>query len=410
MNRIWGYAGLMLIACAPVFAQSEAEMRQAPGTWRGPATRPIDPAFREKFVQIERIARLAPEARSARLNELYEIAQPLLNAFVIESILSTGPPARLLSPDRTRGPGRDELTLLWAAELDEAAKTMSPEQVADAIQANHGLIILRVASRRRAMNIFQQNRPQLAALLESHITGPDIEAARRAIGVVGDFQLSEFTEKFMQLYLANGPLADAARNSLTWIPSDPALAKKLIEEVEKDPQTLKRHSMLIAVFLRRQPVDERLLKYLDSPDAEMRFAAANALTETDDETMLVLAPKLLEDADSRVRDVGVRIALRAQPAGYQLVRPALIKLLSWPDMQTRIDAAIKLASQQDPHAGPVVLQCYLQTDLDPRYRTRLVTAMRSLLGAGLRITVSEWGSNQQIISGLEEWIRANPVR
>lgn len=412
MNRILGYAGLLLIVCAPVLAQTEAEMRIAVGAGRMPASRPTDPAIREQFIQIERIARLSPEQRAARLFELYEIAQPLMNGLFIEGILSTSPPAQLLLPIRRPGPRSDELTLLWAAELDEAAKTMSPEQVADTIHANHSSTILQIAARRRALNVFQQNRPQLIAMVDSYISGRDLERAKQAFGAAREFKLAELTERTMQIYLANGPLAEAAGNSLIWITSDPVLAKRLIEEVEKDPQTLKRHSMLIAVFLRKQPVDERLLKYLDSPDAQMRFAAANALMETGDETMVVLAPKLLDDADPGVQNIGTKIILTAPAGHYQLARPMLIRLLDSPELTVRIDAAARLASQQDPRSGPVLLQFYLQADLEPRYRNRVMTAMRSLLGtgAGFRVNMSNWGTEAQIISRLEEWIRANPVR
>jgi HEAT repeat protein len=316
----------------------------------------------------------------------------------------------LLAPGRTPGPGRDELTILWGAELNDAARSMSPEQVADAIQSYHGMTILRIAARRRALYILNQHRAILIPFLQTQITGPDDDAARRAFATIGEFQISELTDECMRIYAAGGPRANAAQSALTWIPSDPARARMLIDEAETNPEALKRHSMLIAIFLRKQPIDQRLLKYLDSQDADMRYAAANAVMETGDPMLFPLIPKLLDDTDARVSQIGVRLAVRAPAEKYQVVRPSLVKLLSSTDVQSRIDAAARLAAAQDPLAAPVLLEYVKQASLEPRHRSRVMQAVRALLGTQVRFNMASWGTDTLVITQLEDWIKSHPAK
>lgn len=412
MNRIWGYVGLLLMVCAPAFGQTEAEMRQAAaaGVRRGPIGRPTEAETRPEFIEIEKIARLAPDQRQTHIEKLYSDLNTTLATSRAEMAASTSPPARLLLDRQSQiGLPRDSRPEAWGQELDEAIHRLSPEQVADTIIANHGTVVLLTATRRRAIYVLLAHKPQLIALIEKDIATNNPTTAARAFSAISTLRLGEMTEHCIQIYLADGPLANQAQRALTWIPFDQNLAKLLVNDVENNPASLKRHSTLIAIFLRDQPVDQRLLKYLRSEDPDTRYAAASAILETNDNMVLALIPSLLDDPDPRIQQVGARITLSAPSQRFAIVRPMLVRLLSSPDIRTQIDAAYILAGQRDPVAAPVLLTFLKKADLEPGLQNRVRSAIRSLLGAGVRFNAQSWGSDAPVISQLEEWIKTHPA-
>ncbi len=378
----------------------------------GPATGRSDAAARaalsrEEFLNVEHIARLPPPQQKEQLPHLYRDISPPLMGPASEMILSSMP-AHLLAGDRQYARD-DDLTTNYAAELDAAATTMAPEQVADVIVANHGELILRLATRRRCIHTLVRHKADLARLVDQDLASDEPAAIGRACAAINALRLTEFLDKIVAIYIANGPFARDARSVLVWL-HDSKAAKALIQDIQKDPATLKRHYSLLNGMLYRQPADPALQRLLASPDADTRFYAAYALAESGDEALAADAPRLAADADSRIRLVAARIGSALPDRAFAAVRPSMLTLLLDDGADVRLEAACGLANRKDPAAARTLLGFWKQPTMRGDFH-RIMQAISKLTDQNFSYDIHHWGpdnsQNARAIADFEHWINTN---
>jgi hypothetical protein len=411
---------VLLLVCQPLRGQitapgaQEAALRASLATRPAPTSRPIDPAILDQFLAVERVARLPVEQRALQVKQLYiDLDSPWMSS-IVEGILSTAPPASLLVVQTPRvGVSGSEMTETYGRELDAAAQTMAPEEVADKIWQNYGITIMRVATRRRAMYVLTQHPKELGKLIDDALAGTDLQAGKLALSAIGTLRLKDFVPKAMAVHLAGGPMAQYTTPAIGWVSSDAELARPLIADIEKSPAAVVRHHSILRTLLVGQPADPVLVKLLESPDADIRDSAAMSLEETDIGDVMVLAPRLVKDTDERVRLTGLRMAFRLPDAMFATVRDQFLPTLKSESPNERVRAAVGFAAKGDPAGARCVLEGLKNPALPSQLRGPVSSAARQLVGsrAVLRFDMVEWGpdnpTNAQFIALFEQWITSN---
>jgi hypothetical protein len=345
--------------------------RRAAAAAAGPraTSQPSDPAGISLFVKIETLARMPVAARKPQIPSFYLDAAPLMT-LTAEGFLSSIPPNLLEPGGRGGGTSLRPATSPsgsdpYVDQLNAAAASMTPQQVAERISSLHGPAILRVAARRRALQISRENGSDLRPLITADLTGPDLASARRAADYIHTLQIRELVDVAMPIYVANGPTADAAYWALGWIVSDPAVAGSLIDDIDKNPSAISRHFMILSSALRGESADPRLIKLLDSQNADTRYFAAASLNEAASADRVKILPKLMHDPDLQIKMLAIKSAFTLSAEDFPQIHDTLVTALLDPDPRVRLEIADGLATQRDMAAAQPLLD-FLKASAAPK--------------------------------------------
>jgi hypothetical protein len=346
--------------------------------------RPVDADARERFLAIERIARLPMPEREKQLPHLYkDLAPRYMNPFV-EGVLSTNPD-NLLDRKKSGAPGGDRTTR-WAQQLADAASQMTPEQVADKL--DNGLW-LNVAARARAIQVLQQHPDATAALIEADLSADRKQPVSRATATILSLGLRTFTGRLLAMYLEDADVPVGVERTLLFL-RDPAIVGPLLEEVEKDPKFLVRCAGFFQGPLYRKPAEPLLLELLNSKLAQP-------------------AVELAREEEARLRRAAAQLASNLPGASFAAVRDDLLPLLSDKEEPVRFQSLRCFAQQKDLAAGSVILEALKRDQLDEQFKVTVMQAMSKLAGSTFKYFVHEWGpdrpGNRRAIEQFEAWLR-----
>jgi hypothetical protein len=195
---------------------------------------------RDRFLTIEKIARLAPAEQAGQIEQAYIAAEPVIN--FEEARSSQMMPANLMVRDRTYLEQRNVRdTSAWIPLLNELAKTKSPEAVADGILTAHGTTILDFVSRRRAIDLFGHNQEALTKLLDRDLSAPEVAVIRRALTTIGSLRFSALANRVGELMRSdNLAVAQAAKQSMNMLqrPVMPGSAKAVLPPTTRPESTI----------------------------------------------------------------------------------------------------------------------------------------------------------------------------
>ena len=90
-----------------------------------------------------------------------------------------------------------------------------------------------------------------------------------------------------------------------------------------------------------------LLALLDSENPNFRWRAAYALARSGDPILAPSVKELAQDGSPEVRRQAVGVGFSLTDEAFDAVRPALVSLLSDPEIAVRLEAAVYFAQQQD---------------------------------------------------------------
>jgi hypothetical protein len=365
-----------------------------------------NPDARQRFLAVERFARLPLPQQAERMPEFYKGLPPRSLGMFVEGILSSSPHDILNRYQK--GDAYDGNTGRWAQQLADAASRMSAEQVADNLKDR---LWLDVASRARALWILKQHPIITSNLVVADLESRDTNAIQRAATVILALELKNFTSQLLEMWMANDELSESVWTALLFS-RDPAMVKPLLERVNKDPKFLIRCAGLFQGPLHNQPAEPVLLKLLDSPDPEIRYSAAYALEECLDSRLAQPAVRLAGDTDSKSRFVAAHMVAKLPEASFKEARSGLLPLLSDKDEQVRYYALLSFGRRKDLAAGPVILEALRLEKLPEQYKIWVMQSMSALSGGTWNYYMHEWGparpDNQKAIERFESWLKSQP--
>jgi hypothetical protein len=389
----------------------EARRRLAAGL--GPAAgvrpaRPADAEARERFLAVERIARLPAAEQARELARFYRELAPRCMNPVFEDYLSSAPTNIL---DRRSANGFSGNTALWAKQLADAASNLTAEQVANKLQ---DALWLNVASRARAIQVLKANAKATEALIQEDLKSGQKLLVQRAGSVILSLNLKMFNDQLLAMFLADGELAEPSRLVLLWA-HDPAIVQPLLARVERDPKFLARCAGLFQGLLYRKPAEPILLKLLDSPDVEVRYHAGYALYECRDPKLAAPAVRFAKEKEPRFRIVAAYLASNLPAESFAAVRYDLMLLLNDGDESVQIEALRCFAQQKDLAVCPVILDSLMRNHAGPggQREVTVMLALAALAGQQFGYDMHNWGpgtpGNWQAIVEFEVWMASRGV-
>ncbi|MCX5676650.1 MAG: hypothetical protein NTX87_16770 [Planctomycetota bacterium] len=385
--------------------ESEARGQIAAGVRPARAT---DPDARDRFLVIERIARLSAAEQAKELPRFYrELAPRFMNPFV-EGILSSAPSNIL---DRRAANGFDGNTAIWAEQLAEAASELSPEEVADKLKDG---LWLNVAARACALQVLKAHAKATEALIQEDLKSGQKASVQRAANTILSLNLRTFTEQLLALFQAEDETSEPAGMALLFM-RDPAIVQPLLARVEKGPKFLARCAGHLQGPLWRKPAEPLLLKLLDSPDAEVRYHAGRAVCECRDPKLAAPTVKFAQEKEPRFRIVAAYLASNLPADEFTAVRKDLVSLLNDPDEAVRFEALRCFAQQKDLAACPVILELLMRNHAGPAGQNEITVmqALVALTGQQFGYDMHNWGPgtprNQQAIHQFQDWMETRGV-
>jgi len=385
--------------------ESEARGQIAAGVRLARAT---DTDARDRFLVIERIARLPAAEQARELARLYrELAPRYMNPFV-EGILSSTPSNIL---DLRAANGFDGNTAIWAKQLADAASELSPEEAADKLKDG---LWLNVAARARALQVLKAHAKATEALIQEDLKSGQKPLVQRAAQTILALDLRSFTEQLLALFQAEDETSEPAGMALLFM-RDPAIVQPLLARVEKDPKFLARCAGHLQGPLWRKPAEPLLLKMLDSPDAEVRYHAGRAVYECRDPKLAAPTVKFAQEKEPRFRIVAAYLASNLPADEFTAVRKDLVSLLNDPDEAVRFEALRCFAQQKDLAACPVILELLMRNHAGPagQHEVTVMQALVALTGKQFGYYMHNWGpgtpGNQQAIRQFQDWMETRGV-
>ena len=349
----------------------------------------------KKFLAIERIARMPEKQQADHLTELYrELSPAFMNPFMEWALSST--PRNILQ--RNSGP-YDGDTQRWGEQLADAASTMTSEQVADRLEN-----WVSIAARSRAIYVFQRHPEATAALITSDLDSLDKQRVGRAGHVIVTLNLRKFTPRLVKLFIEREELSEPTSHTLLFL-KDPECVAPLLEKVKEDPRFLIRCSAVLQSGLVKKPADPTLLELLNSPDADIKFAAVTALIECRDKQLAGPAVQMARDREARFRVAAAELAIKLPDETFQTVRADLLPLLKDADGKVKMAALRCFSQREDLAAGPVILEMLKAEQVDEQDKVPVMQALSKLAGTNFNYDLHHWGpSNVKPIKEFEEWL------
>ncbi len=357
----------------------------------------------DRFLTIERFARLPRDEQANQLTRFYRDLNPRYINSVIEGILSSAPHS-ILDGYQQNDP-YDGNTDQWARQLAEAAAEMTVEQVAMKIEH---FVWLNVAARARALDILKQHAFSTRTLIAADLNSREPVAVDRACTLIVSLALKTFTEELVNMYLAQDELSKAAWGALVWI-RDPVIVPTLLNRVVKAPEFLVVSSGLFLGPLSDKPAEPQLFELLDSPDPDIRYHAAYALQECRDPELASPTVRLARETEPRFRSMAAQWASKLPAPSFLAIREALLPLLSDPNETVRYDALRSFGQRKDLAAGPVILALLQRNELTTeQHKIVVMQAMGSLSGKTWRYDMHNWGldkpDNARAIDQFKSWL------
>ncbi|TWU37855.1 Methicillin resistance mecR1 protein [Novipirellula aureliae] len=361
----------------------------------------VNEGARDRFIVIERLARLSREEQAKLLPAFYhDLAAQAVNP-VFEMILSSNPHDIL---DRKGGP-YDGNTERWAQQLSDAAQDLTPKQAADKLE---GSLWQNVASRARALQILKAHPKAVTALIDADLKTQDKAAVERVATMISTLQRREFIPQLEELYLANNDVSKVAYGGLVWL-SDSTVVTTLLAEVENNPSSISRHAPLFLRPLAGKMAPTLLKKLLGSTDANIRYHAAYALQECIDPKLAQPVVRLAGEKEARSRFLAAHMFPKLPEASFKKVRNELLPLLNDQDDKVRFYALLSFAKRKDLAAGPVILETLRRNELPEQYKVWTMQAMSALSDSTWNYFMHEWGpaspGNQEAIKRFETWLK-----
>ncbi|MBN2703817.1 MAG: HEAT repeat domain-containing protein [Pontiellaceae bacterium] len=358
---------------------------------------------RERFLAVERFARLPKEEQSALLPDFFHQLAPRTLSRVVEMILSSAP-HDILNRYQTNDT-YDGNTDLWAQQLADASLTLSVEEVADKLETS---LWLNVASRARALWIYEQYPERVAVLISADLDSNDPLAVERAAGVIQALNITDFSDRLLEIWIDGNQDQPSPIWSALIFMDHSGILSPLLKRVQEDPKFLIRCSGLFQGPLYGKPAEPFLLSLLDDADPEIRYAAAYALMECVDEQLAQPVEKMAVDPDARIRFIAAHQIPKLPPDAFQSVREQLMTLLNDPDEEVRFYALLGFGKRKDLAAGAVILEMLRQEQLDEQYKVWTMQALAALSGSTWDYDMHEWGpqrsGNQNAILRFKKWL------
>ncbi|MBN2583260.1 MAG: M48 family metalloprotease, partial [Planctomycetes bacterium] len=384
---------------------TDEEIREALRLWADDGRNSPEAVARQRFLAVERFARLPADEQAEQLPQFYRDVAPGSINRVFESILSSVP-TNILDRDPARGFAGN--TMAWARQLADASAELTPEQVADKLD---NILWLRIATRARAVQVLMKHVARTETLIREDLASREAARVDRGCGAFDALQLPALVEPLLEMFLADDALSEAAGRALLWV-DDPAVCARLMERVDKDASFLARCAGKLQGGLYRKPAGPVLLRLLESADAEVRYNAGRAVYECTDPNLVGPAAKFARDAEPRFRVMAAYLGSNLPAASFASARADLLPLLSDPDEEVRLQGLRCFAQQKDLAAGPTILDFLRGSHTGPAGQ-REVTVMQSLAaltGEQFGYDMHHWGAdapgNQEAIRRFEAWLSA----
>ncbi|MBI4526075.1 MAG: HEAT repeat domain-containing protein [Deltaproteobacteria bacterium] len=195
------------------------------------------------------------------------------------------------------------------------------------------------------MGPFLKDPHLLTDRLLKEIESPDAETrlhATFAVGWEGNFQAA--TSLIGRLYDSDPRVQETAVNALCNLRDD-RIMELLLDRLEHGSLEQKRTILfnLWRFYSKEEKVREVYVKYLEHPDADLRFDALVCLSPiTNVREHLELYRKCLKDEDGRVRELALkRLAEEGGESSFRSLRAEIETLLNDPDIKVK-KAALEL--------------------------------------------------------------------
>lgn len=368
--------------------------------WSAVCATASDAEARKRFLEVERFARLPLAQQEKALPDFYRDTAPYFLNSILTGILSSYPD-NILDRRTYAHPGGDA-NERWAGQLAAAAADLTPEQVADKLESR---LWLDVAARARTRQVLMDNPGPLARLIDEDLAAKDLKGIQRACTAISDLHLRQFTDKVLALYLADNTFSKPAYTALVWL-ADPATVRPLLDEVQKNPKSLAAHAGLFQGPLAGKPAEPALVKFLDSPDEDLRYHAAYALYECRDDSLAPAIAKLARASELRLQSAALYLAIRLSDEAFRKIRSDLVPLLSAKDEKLRLEALTTFTRHKDLAAGPFILDWLKRDQMHPGHAVTVIQALGALADTSFNYSLHQWGPdhNRQAIARFEAWL------
>jgi hypothetical protein len=355
---------------------------------------------RERFLTIERFARLPMAEQEKQLPQFYKGLDWRTVSQIVEGILSSNPRDIL----NTESGPYDGNTVRWAQQLASVASVMSAEQVADKLGRD---LWLNVAARARVLQVLKNHAEATSALIGADLNSRQKDAVDRATTIIVSLKLRQFNDRLMVMFMADDEFSGSAYSALVWR-ADAATLKPLLERVAREPRFLTRCSGLFMGPLAGEPAEPALVKLLGSPDTEIRYHAAYALQECRDPNLAQPTARLAREKEARFRFLAAHWASKLPGPSFRSVRGELLPLLRDSDDEVRFYALLSFGKQKDLAAGPVILEMLRGELSAEQHKIWVMQAMNELSGNTWNYDLHNWGpakpGNQQAIERFAAWL------
>ncbi len=386
---------------------------------------------RQKFLAVERFARLAPDDQAKALSAFYrDVAPQTLNEMTISALSSF--PVNILDLRQGVDFPRGDIYQRYAEQLAAAVPQMTPEKAADILGTTADNrptpMWLNVAAYVRTRQAFQAQAKPVAALIDADLDSPDVTAFKRGCQMARELNLTRYYEKILEVYIPDGPRAEAAYTALIlWCgdaggrrlaePAKTALMKRLRGEVVKDPRTIIRHAGMLQMWVSGKQADPDIARLLSSNDADVRYYAAYALMSCKDDGLAKPIASLAQDQAPRTQALALLMAATLSDDAFAAIRKNLVGLLKSKELIVRNASLKAFAAHRDAAVAPLLREFLTAPDPPTNVPGQsfmfsvqadgLRSALRALTGTDFGFDPRNWGSqkNATAITQFDAWVR-----
>jgi hypothetical protein len=406
----WVCVGACVWLCllsVPAFAQEEPEIPMYPGPEADQAR------SRERFLAIERIARLPATEQALAIPGLYKkTAYPILHPSILsilsghyDNILVTDKPARSMWWRLDAWGWADR----WAAQMTAAEKDLTPEQMADRISPDPNW--LNAAAWSRTIVILKAHPKITESLLDADLRSANAKVISRAAGAIRCLQWRQFNAKLMDpLWSENEDIYGPAMLCLCEL-ADVQVKEKLLEKLRADPRSIERSGSVLRFVMQARKVEPAVLALLESPDDKVRQRAAEIVCTCPDEALGPHAARLASDANAKTRHAVAEMLVAMPDETFRSIRRKLLPLLDDENLDVRYRAALEFAKRREVVAGPVILSALKSPMQDMNQKVIVLGALAQfdqMAGKIFDYNLHEWGRdkarNRKAIEEFERWL------
>jgi hypothetical protein len=298
----------------------------------------------------------------------------------------------------------------WTAELDEAAKTLMPEEVADKLGTR---MWYDIAIMVRSKEVLRGHEKEVAELVGKDLESKDTKEFGRGCQMVSELKLTAFAEPLVGFILENGERSKGAFGAMVWV-HDPKVLPALLGAVKKDSKNVVRLGGLMEGVLSGEKAPAELLTLLESKDAEVRYGAATALRGCADDELVQPLLLMSQEKETRFQLMALEMGKNLTDARFSApmngrfvsVDSELGKLLDSPSQEVQVAAVVCFAKHKDAAAGRALLSLLKAPKMDPALDWRVMQALSTLTGDTMGYDPRAWGpeKNEKAIGRFEAWM------